>query len=138
MNADLTLELENRMVSILEPAWFSKFAITKCSVYRRYDVKQDFFRILDESKGEAGRLAVGCFFLLLTAVCNMFVPFFAGRMTDSISLTLQGRTADAKRGGSPHGVDGERGRVRERADATRRAVGSARRALAPGFGLPAR
>ena len=61
------------------------------------NMKQDFFRILDESKGETGRLAVGCFFLLLTAVCNMFVPFFAGRMTDAISLTLQGRTADAKR-----------------------------------------
>lgn len=61
------------------------------------NMKQDFARIIHESKGETGRLAVGTFFLLLTAVCNMFVPFFAGRMTDAISLTLQGRTADAKR-----------------------------------------
>ena len=60
-------------------------------------MKEDFFRIIHESRGETGTLAVGVFFLLLTAVCNMFVPFFAGRMTDAISLTLQGRTADAKR-----------------------------------------
>lgn len=60
-------------------------------------MKQDFYRILDESKGETGRLAIGAWFLLLTAICNMLVPYFAGRMTDAISLTLQDREADAKR-----------------------------------------
>ena len=60
-------------------------------------MKQDFVRIVKESKGETGRIAVGCFFLFLTAICNMFVPFFAGKMTDAISLTLTGRVADAKR-----------------------------------------
>jgi hypothetical protein len=37
-------------------------------------MKQDFYRILDESKGETGRLAIGAWFLLLTAICNMLVP----------------------------------------------------------------
>ena len=60
-------------------------------------MKQDFYRILDESKGETGRLAIGAWFLLLTAICNMLVPYFAGRMTDAISLTLRDREADAKR-----------------------------------------
>ena len=60
-------------------------------------MKQDFYRILDESKGETGRLAIGAWFLLLTAICNMLVPYFAGRMTDAISLTLQDREADARR-----------------------------------------
>ena len=60
-------------------------------------MKQDFYRILEESRGETGRLAIGVWFLLLTAVCNMLVPFYAGRMTDAISLTLQDREADARR-----------------------------------------
>ena len=60
-------------------------------------MKQDFYRILDESKGETGRLAIGAWFLLLTAICNMLVPYFAGRMTDAISLTLRDREADARR-----------------------------------------
>ena len=60
-------------------------------------MKQDFYRILEESKGETGRLAVGAWFLLLTAICNMLVPYFAGRMTDAISLTLRYRESDARR-----------------------------------------
>ena len=74
-------------------------------------MKQDFYRILDESKGETGRLAIGAWFLLLTAICNMLVPYFAGRMTDAISLTLQDREADARRGerGAVRAVNGGRG-----------------------------
>jgi len=60
-------------------------------------MKQDFYRILEESKGETTRISIGAFFLLLTAVCNMFIPFFAGRMTDSISLSFQGQTSEAKK-----------------------------------------
>ena len=60
-------------------------------------MKQDFYRILEESKGETARLAIGAWFLLLTAICNMLVPYFAGRMTDAISLTLRDREADARR-----------------------------------------
>ena len=60
-------------------------------------MKQDFYRILHESKGQKGRLFIGVWFLLLTAICNMLVPYYAGRMTDAISLTLQDRAGDARR-----------------------------------------
>ena len=59
-------------------------------------MKQDFYRILHESKDQTSRLMLGAWFLLLTAICNMLVPYFAGRMTDAISLTLQDRKDDAK------------------------------------------
>ena len=58
-------------------------------------MKQDFYRILHESRDQTTRLLIGAWFLLLTAICNMLVPYFAGRMTDAISLTLQNRKADA-------------------------------------------
>jgi ABC-type multidrug transport system fused ATPase/permease subunit len=60
-------------------------------------MKQDFYRILHESKGETGRLFIGVWFLLLSAICTMLVPYYAGRMTDAISLTLQDRAGDARR-----------------------------------------
>ena len=42
-------------------------------------MKQDFKRIIQESKGQTNRLMLGIFFLILTALCSMFLPYFAGK-----------------------------------------------------------
>ena len=60
-------------------------------------MKQDFNRIIQESKGQTNRLALGIFFLILTALCSMFIPYFAGKMTDAVTIALTGDPARAKR-----------------------------------------
>ena len=56
-------------------------------------MKQDFNRIIQESKGQTNRLALGIFFLILTALCSMFIPYFAGKMTDAVTIALTGDPA---------------------------------------------
>ena len=42
-------------------------------------------------------LAVGSALLILTALCSMFIPYFAGKMTDAVTIALTGDPARAKR-----------------------------------------
>ena len=60
-------------------------------------MKQDFKRIIQESKGQTNRLMLGIFFLILTALCSMFLPYFAGKMTDAVTIAMTGDSARAKR-----------------------------------------
>ena len=64
---------------------------------KKRSMKQDFYRILQESKGQSKRLSVGIFFLFCNSVCIMLIPFYAGRMIDGVTKHLEGDSAGARR-----------------------------------------
>merc|ERR1711966_506790 len=64
---------------------------------KKRSMKQDFYRILQESKGQSKRLSVGIFFLFCNSVCILLIPFYAGRMTDGVTKHQEGDSAGARR-----------------------------------------